>query len=201
MHKGSFTERIKYYLANFILRTNLISYRFSPVKRCFSLSIYYCPFCGSAIREGYDFCEHCGADLSKIRKEKKEREKKFLVCPYCGKKEEVFEEYCSNCGAELRAPAAEKWHEGVATGRIITRKGESSLCGFGWILGQIIFILFILVLFSVIVFFLPWTVPLLVLIFMLIILAPILFLIFAVIAESTGRAKRRRKTEKRRQYP
>ncbi|MFX0163637.1 MAG: zinc-ribbon domain-containing protein, partial [Candidatus Hodarchaeota archaeon] len=160
--------------------------------------IFYCPFCGSALREGYNFCEHCGADVSKIRKEKKEPEKKFLVCPYCGKKEEVFAEHCSNCGAELRAPAAEKWHEDVATGRIITRKGESALCGFAWILGHIIFIVFIVVLFSVILFFLPWTLPILVLILMLIVLAPILYLIFAVIAESMGKAKRRRITEEKR---
>ncbi len=164
----------------------------------FRLSIYFCPLCGSALREGSNFCQHCGADVSKIRKEKKEPEKKFLVCPYCGKKDEFFVEYCSNCGAELRAPAAEKWHEGVATGRIPTRKGESALCGLAFILGHLIFIVFIIVLFAVIVFFLPWTVPLLVLIFMFIVLAPILFLIFAVIAESMGKAKRRRITEKRR---
>ncbi len=32
------------------------------------MSIYFCPFCGSAVQEGHNFCKNCGADLSKKSK-------------------------------------------------------------------------------------------------------------------------------------
>lgn len=37
------------------------------------MSIYFCPFCGSTIKEGHNFCKNCGADLSKKSKVAKTR--------------------------------------------------------------------------------------------------------------------------------
>lgn len=92
---------------------NVMGLPVSKVKKALSRYTFteqlVCNICGNPIKEGQEYCYHCGANIEKTAKK--------IICPRCHRVNKDSNQFCQFCGSNLKS-----------TGEVIVAQNECRVC-------------------------------------------------------------------------